>query len=342
MLAGNRGVGKSFLTIYMAARVSTGSPWPDGTECPRGSVILICGEDDPDDTIRPRLDVHHADVPRIELLTMVRRTDPKTRQQGEVTFTLADVENLRIALRDRPDCKLVVVDPIGSFLGEKVNEFRDNEVRSVLAPVAKLAKEYGPAVVIVAHHRKSKTGTADDLVMGSTAFTALARVVWHVGVDKDNEDRRLLLPGKNNLARKGSGLAFTIAGEPPMVDWERGPVTVTADEALIVDDNKEGGKKALTQLDQAKSFLKDVLADGPRKSAVVEELAKEEGISKRTLDRARAALGVLTDKQGVSDKGQWLMKLPSPVNHEPVVSKFQEVLHAVSTSGEAAKNANGP
>jgi hypothetical protein len=46
LLVGMPGAGKSFLTCDMAARVSTGSPWPDGGACPRGSALLVTAEDD--------------------------------------------------------------------------------------------------------------------------------------------------------------------------------------------------------------------------------------------------------------------------------------------------------
>ncbi|MFQ5463785.1 MAG: AAA family ATPase, partial [Phycisphaerae bacterium] len=67
MIVGDPGLGKSFLTLDMAARISTGAPWPDSRETPNpaGGVILLSAEDDPGDTIRPRLDAAHADVSRI-------------------------------------------------------------------------------------------------------------------------------------------------------------------------------------------------------------------------------------------------------------------------------------
>ena len=111
-----------------------------------------------------------------------------------------------------PDCKLVVIDPIGSFLGNGTDAHRDNEVRGVLAPVAMLAEKHGPAVLVVAHRRKSAGSIADDLALGSRAFTGIARAVWHLTRDPDDKARRLLLPGKNNLAREGDGLAFSISG----------------------------------------------------------------------------------------------------------------------------------
>jgi hypothetical protein len=59
-------------------------------------------------------------------------------------FTLQNVEELEAALKMHPDCKMVVVDPIGSFIGGDTDTHRDNEVRAVLAPVAKLAAEVLP------------------------------------------------------------------------------------------------------------------------------------------------------------------------------------------------------
>lgn len=212
LLVGRPGEGKSFFTIDAAAHVTTGTPWPDGSFCPQGSVILISAEDDPGDTIRPRLDAHYAEVRRVHLLSAVQRVDGEG--QYERLISLADVDAIEAALVKLPDCKLIVVDPIGSFLGVGTDSHRDNDVRSVLAPIAKLAEKYGPAVLVVAHRRKSAGTVADDLALGSRAFTGIARAVWHLTRDTDNKERRLLLPGKNNLAREKDGLAFSIIGEP--------------------------------------------------------------------------------------------------------------------------------
>jgi hypothetical protein len=69
----------------------------------------------------------------------------------ETLFTLIDVFELENELERLPDCRLIEIDPIGSFLGSKTDAQRDNEVRSVLSPVAKRAEKYGAAVVVVAY-----------------------------------------------------------------------------------------------------------------------------------------------------------------------------------------------
>ena len=291
LLVGRPGEGKIVLTTDMAARVTTGTPWPDGALCPKGSVILISAEDDPGDTIRPRLDAHHANVRRVHLLSAVRRVD--SGGQHERMITLADVDAIEAALEKLPDCKLIVVDPIGSFLGGKTDAHRDNEVRSVLAPIALLAEKYGPAVLGVAHRRKSVGESADDSALGSRAFTGIARAVWHLSRDTENKTRRLLLPGKNNLADEGDGLAFSIGGEPPRLWWEDSPVAMSADQGLAVEQAAHKPGPDAEAQNAAVAWLDTALAGGPRLAKeLTDEWINGEGGEKRTLERARQALGV--------------------------------------------------
>lgn len=310
LLVGRPGEGKSFVTTDMAARVTTGTPWPDGSDCPKGSVIFISAEDDPADTIRPRLDAHHADVARVHLLSAIRRksSDGTIR---ETVFTLADVTMLEQALEAVQDCKLIVIDPIGSYLGGGTDAHRDNEVRGVLAPVAQLAERYGPAVLVVAHRRKSAGGTADDTALGSRAFTGIARAVWHLSSDRENPSRRLLLPGKNNLSEKGKGLAFSILPEPARVSWEKAPVEMSADDALAAEttDRRKPGPDA-EELKRAETWLLEILSDGPVESERIKKEGRAEGFAWRTLQRAKNDLGVKARRQGFGADGKWVWNPP--------------------------------
>ncbi len=309
LLVGRPGEGKSFFTTDAAARVTTGTPWPDGGDCPQGSVILISAEDDPADTIRPRLDAHYADVRRVHLLSAVRRVDEKGHYDRLIT--LADVDAIEAALVKLPDCKLIVVDPIGSFLGGGTDAHRDNEVRGVLAPIAMLAEKHGPAVLVVAHRRKSAGIIADDLALGSRAFTGIARAVWHLTRDNDNKARRLLLPGKNNLAREGDGLAFSIIGEPARISWERDPVAMSADDALAAESQAREQKPGpdAEAHDAASTWLAAALASGPRLAKdLIDEWKNGQGGSERTLKRAKQSVGVEAYRDEVP--GPWWWRLP--------------------------------
>lgn len=301
MMAGHPGCGKSMATADMAARVSTGTPWPDGTACPSGRVLLLSAEDDPADTIKPRLVAAGADCSRIAVLTA------STYREKEKVITLADVDIIEAALCQHDDYRLLVVDPIGSYLGAGVDAHKDNETRAVLAPIAARARELGVAVLVVAHTRKGRSDRADDSVLGSRAFTGLARCVLHLAEDPDDKGRKLLLPGKNNLAKPPAGLAFTIEGDPPACSWCPDPVNMTADDLLDMN-NSAGGSSAH---DEAMEWLLDVLSAGPTPAKDVLERAKADGIATRTLHRAKRALNIVSTRLGYHEGGAWVWTLPS-------------------------------
>lgn len=336
LLVGLPGKGKSLVTIDAAAPVSTGMYWPDGSSCPRGTAILITAEDNPNDTIRPRLDAAGADVGRVGLLSMLRRGDANGRPI-ETPFTLADVAELEKELARLPDCKLVVIDPIGAFLGGRTDAHRDNEVRAVLGPVAALAEKYGPAVVVVAHRRKSIGTLADDLALGSRAFTGLARAVWHVTPDPDDKARRLFLPGKNNLAPEGHGLAFTIWGDPPALNWESSPVLMNADDCLAAESkaSKPGPKADVRQ--HAVAWLRTALANAPRPAKELMDEAREAAcIAPATLRRAREELRIEAYREQVP--GPWFWRLPQGAQAEPVASKGRKPEHLEHLAENPATN----
>ncbi len=308
LLVGMPGVGKSFVTCDLAARVSTGTPWPDGAPCERGSVIMCSAEDDPHDTIRPRLEDHRADLDRVHLLSAVEFFEKETRK--ERSFTLEDLPILEEAIDQTPDCRLVIVDPVGSYLGRRTDSNRDNEVRSVLAPVAALARQRNLAVLVIAHRRKGgAVEFADDLAIGSRAFTGICRVVWHLMRDNEDKRRRLLLPGKTNLGPEEGGFALTIEGDEheARACWERDPVAMSADDHLA-ESQKRGPKP--NKMGDATDFLLSYLADGPKLRNDVYDASEERGITARTLERASTSIGV--EKQRTKAKGPYIWSLAEP------------------------------
>ena len=307
LLVGMPGAGKSYLTCDIASRVSTGTPWPDGSDCQRGAVIFITAEDDPHDTVRPRLDAHYADVSRIHLL-QGSISEPEPGKTVEVMFCLTDVDTLEQAISQVGECRLIVIDPVGSFLGGRIDAHRDNEVRSVLAPVAKIAERHGAAVLVVAHRRKSAGTVADDTAIGSRAFTGIARAVWHLSRAPDDKQRRLLLPGKCNLAPESKGLAFSIGGGPARVSWEHDPVDITADDALAAEYDRKRGPEANAK-QEAMDWLTSTLADGPRPAAdLLDGWIQGQGGSKSTLYRAKAVMDV--EAYRPANPGPWFWRTP--------------------------------
>lgn len=311
LLVGRPGEGKSFLVSDAAARISTGTPWPDGSPCERGDVLLIAAEDDAADTIRPRLDAHYADVNRIHHMNSVRHADEDGNIR-EMLFTLQNVADLEAALTKIPECRLVVIDPIGSFLGGRTDAHRDNEVRAVLAPLAALAEKHGVAMLLILHTRKAAAQFADDAALGSRAFTGIARAVWHLARDRNNKNRRLLLPGKCNLSAQPTGLAFTIAGDPPALCWEREAVDMNADDRLAEDHRTPGPEGEARK--EAEDWLRKALQGGPRPGKeLIEEAREGAGIAKRTLERARSSVGV--EAYRPENPGPWWWRLEPEAKH---------------------------
>lgn len=318
LLVGRPGCGKSFVTLDLAARISKGDHWPDPgfDRAPVGDTLLICAEDDPSDTIRPRLDGAGADCDRIHILKAAK-TAAEDGKEKTVTFDLSNVGIVADALDRIPDCKLVIIDPIGHYLGGSVDAHRDNEVRAVLGPLAHIASSRGVAVLLVMHTRKAPGVFADDIALGSRAFVGLARSVLHLMEDPDDDRRKLLLSGKSNLAERMSGLAFRIGGKPARVEWEPGYVEIRADDLVACRDADR--RRATPARAAAVEWLTALLKTGPMLVEEIKQEAKAAAISWRTVRRAQEHLGVVAQKRSFS--GGWEWRLPEGGHESPKVAK---------------------
>lgn len=312
LIAGNPGLGKSFLTTDIVARVTTARSWPDSRQEKRsfGGVVMLSAEDDLSDTIRPRLDAHGADVSRVAVLKSIEGVDGAGKYRR--SFDLCrDLDHLQAAIKSVENCVLAIVDPISAYMG-KTDSHKNAEVRSVLAPLAELAAELRIAVLAISHLRKGE-GQAIYRTMGSLAFVAAARSCWVVTEDTADRRRRLLLPTKNNLAPDVHGLAFRIEphgiNEQPAICWEAGTVTVTADEAMAP---RRGPKPDAR--DDAARWLLAQLAKGPALAKEVMELGSYAGFSKRTLQRAYREMGGEPVRDGFGAPIRW--SIPSHATND--------------------------
>ncbi len=133
MVVGDPGLGKSYLSLYIAAAVTRGLTWPDDDQsaAPIGDVILLSAEDGDDDTIRPRADAAAADVRRVHLLEGVTHIDPDTGRPSLSLFNLErDISNLEIGLRRWPATRIVIIDPVSAYCG-KTDSHKNADVRAL-------------------------------------------------------------------------------------------------------------------------------------------------------------------------------------------------------------------
>ncbi len=306
LIAGDPGLGKSLLTATFAANISKGYPWPvDGSVPPIGDVVLLSAEDDPADTIRPRLDAAAADCSRVHILKAIKDEDEEGRPTQRMFSFKRDLKALEELLASLPDCKLLVVDPVSAYL-DGADSHNNTDVRGLLAPLAELAARYRIAVILIQHLNKSSGGNALYRSIGSIAFIAAARAAYIVTKDQENPTRRLLLPAKNNLAKDDSGLAYSVVtaeNGAPVVAWEPNLVEITAAEALALPESND----ERTETDWAVDFLQDFLASGPKQVSEINKEALRAGVKDKPLRRAKEKLGIKPRKSAFTGGWEWAL-----------------------------------
>jgi len=297
ILDGDPGLGKSLLALDLAARVSTGRPMPNSaSSLPASGVVLLSAEDDPADTIRPRLDAVGGDPSRVVMLNTVRVRTGEGRTVDRMP-TLADVAELRAAVK-RTDARLLIIDPLMAYLGG-ADSHVDSEIRSRFAPLAELAAATHVAVLVIRHLNK-KGGVGNPIYRGggSIGIIAAARAGMLVAPDPDDTGRRVLAATKSNLAPLPPALAYRIEAvdDVPTISW-LGRTDYTAGQLLEATNTDARPSHAL---EEGKDFLRRLLAAGPVVVSEVKEAAREVGISEPTLRRAKTALDIraVQDRSG--------------------------------------------
>lgn len=293
ILDGDPGNGKSTITADLAARLTTGKPMPDGTPGPSGGpvkVLLLSAEDGVADTIRPRLEAAGADL---ELVLV--------HDDSEGLLSLpGDVEALE-ALVVAKGIGLVIIDPLSAYIGGKHDVYKEQDVRQVTTPLAKMAERTGVAFLGIRHLTKGGGPNAKYRGGGSIGIIGAARVALMVGIDPDDPSRRVLAVTKCNLAPEAPSLAYRIASaeRSSLVQWE-GVTGHRADDLVATPTEDTPGARTA-----AERFLTDALAEGPLPAAEVKRRATEAGIAESALHRARPKVGVDTQRKGYGGGSVW-------------------------------------
>jgi AAA domain len=346
IIAGEPGLGKSQLTAFMVAAVTTGGHWPNGEgRAPLGSAIILSAEDDPADTIVPRLIAAGADRSRVHIVSAVKRDDGTGRRMFNLQ---SDLVLLEAAMAQVGDVKLVIIDPISSYLG-KADSHKNSDVRATLEPVGEMAARLRVAVVEVTHFSKGGGTSANGRVIGSIGFVAVARATFIVSPDPDDtsNSRRLFVPSKSNIGPPKDGLGFRVETRlidggiiAPAVNWDSLPVKRTADEILAA---MAGGDRTSAK-DDARIFLEDALSTGPVEVEVLEGAARAAGLlgvnqrisNCKPLRAAADALGVLKLRSGFGPGASYSWSLPDV----PCAPSGTMRAHARPVSDEGAHGAH--
>jgi hypothetical protein len=233
---------------------------------------------------------------------------------------------------------LVVIDPLTAFLGGNANS--DQSVRKCLGPVARFAEQAGTAVLIVRHCRKQGTSCALYRGAGSIAIVAVARSAMTVVADPGTDDpfRHVLVQMKTNLSQAGSLAYRTVKrGDAICIDW-LGP------SPCMVHDLLDEARSRDSALRDAAYIVYSLLAEGPVPASEVIGKATSEGVSKRTLDRAKAALRVKVKKRGSGRGSSWIWQLPNDKTFTLAFRdrELDDLMEQLLTGGEEASDFRKP
>jgi len=303
VLDGDPGVGKSSITLDLAARITRGVAWPDGSRNPGGGVVVLAAEDGVADTVRPRFDAAGGDATRVRVITMLSNAEGVER----MPTIPDDLQAVEAAVSD-VRARLVIVDPLMAYLGRDTNSYRDQDVRRALTPLAALADRCGFAVLIVRHLTKAPGGTPLYRGGGSIGIIGAARIALLAGRDPHDDTRCVLLPLKSNLGPSPDGITYQIASATngaSRIVWG-GSTGLRPDEILAQPSS--GDERSA--LDEACDFLRDELADGPVPAKeLMGDRRRQAGIAEVTLNRARRQLRVQSSPNAFG--GVRMLSLPA-------------------------------
>jgi hypothetical protein len=288
IIQGDPGDGKTTMALAIAAAVTTGMPLPDSSGSNSANVIFQTAEDGLADTIKPRLGQLGANCDRVHVI-----------DECEEALSLAD-ERIEQAIL-KMDAKLFILDPLQAYLGG-ADMHSANGVRPLMKQLGAVAERTGCAIVIIGHLNK-KGSKAQYRGLGSIDIYAAARSVLTIGRIDVDEHMRATVHGKSNLAPPGVSQAF---GLDPVNGF-----CWLGEYDISIDDLMSGKRSAPeNQFSRARRLIETALAGGPIAAVEIMQMAEEQGISAKTLNRAKTALGV----QSVKRCGKWFWELPIDVS----------------------------
>jgi hypothetical protein len=220
ILAAPGGTGKGILSADLAARISRGVTLPDGGPAEEPApALMVSSEDDRHVVVVNRLLAAGADLSMIADMSMV----------DGAPFQLPEHSGaLRQAIDELPGCRLVILDPLAGLAPFPLTSVA--RVRSVLAPLQRIAQDTGVSILVT--HHVTKSGS----IAGSAAVVDAVRSVLVIERDKSNPSVRCVRSVKSNMGSQ----------EPPVVRYLiEGEDTAAHVKYLSEPDKPKSGQAAI-------------------------------------------------------------------------------------------------
>ena len=303
IIQGDPGEGKTTFALRLAAACSTGRPMLGMESLSPFNVIYQSAEDGLEDTIKPRLTEAGADQERVINI----REDKKS-------LHLLDSRIEKAILQC--DAKLLILDPLQGYLGERIDMNRANEIREVMKAIGQVAQRTGCAIVLVGHLNKATGMSSAYRGLGSIDFRAAARSVLVVGRLRKNKNIRVIVHDKSSLSPEGKSLAFNLGNEDGF-SWLDGYDEISAEDLLSGISSQQETKTM-----QAEEIIRTMLEDGAEipGEEIVRAAARRQ-ISRRTVNEAKKNIaGIVSRKVGT----KWMWSIPNEDCNIAEVSSDEE------------------
>ena len=320
ILAGAPGTGKTTLALALAAALTTRGYWPDGSRVRTvGDVLIWSGEDDPTDTLAPRLLACGADMTRIHFVGSVR--DGGDHRPFDPASDMRDLPDAAMRVGN---VRLLICDPVVSAVTG--DSHKNTEVRRALQPLVDLGHEINAAILGISHFSKGSQGRdPTERVAGSLAFGALARVVLAAAKvqdgDKENAPRRILARAKSNIGPDDGGYYYDL----DQVELHQFPgvwasrvvwgekIEGSAREILAAADaDPPQGEGRADEDNEVAAWLRALLIDEceiTKTDAI--KAGRACGFTERTIQRARKRIGAATKISGFGKEKIAVWSLPN-------------------------------
>jgi hypothetical protein len=307
ILDGDPGLSKSMFSLALSVSVLTGKPFlgmikPETT----GGVILMSAEDDLENTIIPRLlaaGAPHGVIPNLFHIPCSKPNGDRVSLSDPVV--LLELEDLIKA----SGARLLIVDPINAYLGDKVDSHNDQKIRQVLGPISELANRTGCMILCLRHLNKGGGGKAIYRGLGSIGYTGQARANFFAAEHPDEEGTFVVATSKFNIGAKPSSIKYKldfsqVPGVSSLVPYcahgENCDINANTLSEQSVDAEETG------KLKDAVDFLIELLRLGPVKAQEGNKQARKMSISDATLSRARRKLRV----KAIQTATCWYWQMP--------------------------------
>lgn len=332
LLAGREGIGKSTIACSWVAEFSRA-----GMKC-----AYLNSEDSRSFTVKPRLQAAGANLDNVFFIDV----ETETGAEGHLRLP-QDTDLLFRELSDQ-GVKFVILDAAKSSMDPKLDGYKDDHVRQFLEPLAAGADKYGVTIVGLAHFGKKEGSDTGRLLLGSIAWSQIARSVLAAAID--NDGRLIVTNTKANLARGIVSREASIVSqlvklddgdltELGVIEW--GEFTDTpATEFLEARESND----AQDERSEIEAVVFDYLEScgGSAPAGDVLKVTRAAGLNDNAVKKARKKIGVKTERRGFGKGAKWVWAIDSAIGAIDSHAREQESMESMRESMEAIAPATLP